>query len=151
VFGLLFTGCASTSVRCALKISTFPSDTHVVLLVAFLSFSMRDPLLCLTTSITIRERPIPMTPARAVLTSMLMDVGGLPESEPFAPMMSFDDEIDTSYHGLDEVNLLWGLSSGTHVFSSLIVSHALSTYSPDLRKCAITSFPPQHANRCQNT
>jgi hypothetical protein len=36
-----------------------------------------------------------------------------------------------------------GLSTGIRVFSSLIVSHALSTYSPDLRKCAIASFPPQ--------
>jgi hypothetical protein len=114
VFGLLFTGCASTSVRCVSKISTFPSDTHVVLLVAFLSFSMRDPLLCLTASITIRERPVPMTPARGVLASMLMEAGGLPESQPSAPTMSFDDEVDKSYQGLDEVNLLWGLSSGTH-------------------------------------
>jgi hypothetical protein len=151
VFGLLFTGCASTSVRCALNIPFCPSDTHVVLLVAFLSFSMRDPLLCLTASITIRERPVPMTPGRAVLASMLMEAGGLPESQPSAPMVSFDDEIDKSYHGLDEVNLLWGLSSGTHVFTSLILSHAMSAYSPDLRKCVIAPFPPQHANRCQNT
>lgn len=151
MFGLLFTGCASTSVRFVSEFSTFPSGTHVVPLVAFLSFSMRDPLLCLTASITIRERLVPMTPARAVLASMLMEAGGLPESQPSAPMMSFDDEIDKSYQGLDEVNLLWGLSSGTHVFSSLIVSHALNTYSPDLRKCAITSFSPQHANRRQNT
>jgi hypothetical protein len=92
-----------------------------------------------------------MTPARAVLASMLIEAGGLPESKPSAPIVSFNDEIDKSYHGLDEVNLLRGLSSGTYAFSSLIVSCALSTYSPDLRKCALTSFPPQHANRRQNT
>jgi hypothetical protein len=131
------------------KFPPFPSDTHLVLLVAFLSFSMRDPLLCLTASITVRERPVSMTPARAALASMLKEAGGLPESQPSVPIVSFDDEIDKSYRGLDEVNLLWGLSSGTHIFSSLIVSHALSTYSPDFRKCA--SFPPQHADRCQNT
>ena len=90
-----------------------------------------------------------MTPARAVLTSMLIEAGGLPESQPSAPMVSFDNEIDKSYHGLDEVNLLWGLSSGIHVFSSLIASHVLSTYSPDLCKC--TSFPPEYANQRQNT
>lgn len=145
-FGLLSTGCASTSVRCVFEFSTFPSDTQVVLLVAFLAFSMRDPLLCLTVSITIREKPVPMTPARAVLASMLMEAGGLPESQPSAPTVSFGDEIGKSYHGLNEVNLLCGLSSGIHVFSSLVVSHALSTYSPDFCKCAITSFPPQHAN-----
>ena len=82
---------------------------------------------------------------------MLMEAGGLPGSQPSAPMVSVIDEIDKSYHGLDEVNILWGLSSGTHVFSSLIVSRALSTYSPDFFKCAIAAFPPQHANWCQNT
>jgi hypothetical protein len=90
-----------------------------------------------------------MTPARTVLASLLIKAGGLPESQPSAPMVSFDDEIDRSYHGLDEVNLLWGLSSGTYFLSSLIVPHALSTYSPNLRKCA--SIPAQYANRCQNT
>ena len=129
----------------------FPSATHVVLWVAFLSFSMRDPLLCLTASITVRERPVPMTPARAVLSAMLMEAGGIPESQPAAPMESSSDEIDKSYHVLNEVNLLWGLSSGTYIFSSLIVSSALSPYSPDLRKCALATFPPQHANRCQDT
>ena len=59
-----------------------------------------------------------MTPARAVLASMLMESGGLPESQPSAPMVSSDDDIDKSYHGLDEVNLLWGLSSGTRTLSS---------------------------------
>jgi len=58
-----------------------------------------------------------MTPARAVLATMLMEAGGLPESQPSAPMESSNDEIDKSYHGLDEVNLLVGLSSGTHIFS----------------------------------
>jgi hypothetical protein len=65
-----------------------------------------------------------MTPGRTVLASMLMEAGGLPESQPSALMVPFDDEIDKSYHGLDEVNLLWGLSSGTHIFTSLILSHA---------------------------
>jgi hypothetical protein len=148
VWVAIYRMCVNVGTLCV-KIPPFPSDTHVVLLVAFLSFSMRDPLLCLTASITIRDKPVPMTPARAVLASMLMEAGGLPESQPSAPMVSVDDEIDKSYHVLDEVNLLWGLSSGTHVVSSLIVSHALSTYSSDLRKCA--SFPPQHANRWQNT
>jgi hypothetical protein len=98
----------------------FPGVTHIVLSVAFLSFSPRDPLLCLTASITVRERPVPMTSARAVLAAMLMETGGLPEFQPSAPMESFNDEIDKSYHGLDEVNLLWGLSSGTHIFSHCV-------------------------------
>lgn len=61
-----------------------------------------------------------MTPARAVLAAMLMEAGGLPESQPSAPTESFNGEIDKSYHGLDEVNLLWGLSSGTSIFSHCV-------------------------------
>ena len=85
--------------------------------VVFLSFAVRDPLLCLTASITVRERPVSATPARAVLAAMLKEAGGLPESQPSAPMESFNEETEKTYHGLDEVNLLWGLSSGTRIFS----------------------------------
>ena len=81
---------------------------------------MRDPLLCLTASITVRERPVSMTPARAVLAAMIKEAGGLPEPQPSAPEESFNDEIDKSYHGLDEVNLLWGLSSGINIFSHCV-------------------------------
>ena len=90
-----------------------------------------------------------MTPARAVLAAMLKEAGGLPESQPSAPAQSFNDETERSYHGLDEVNLLWGLSSGTLIFFHS--SGVLSKYSPDLRKYLLPSFPPQHANRCQDT
>jgi hypothetical protein len=88
-----------------------------IFFVVFLSFAVRDPLLCLTASITVRERPVSVTPARAVLAAMLKEAGGLPESQPSAPTQSFNDETEKSYHGLDEVNLLWGLSSGTRIFS----------------------------------
>ncbi|KAI0277745.1 hypothetical protein BGY98DRAFT_1097195 [Russula aff. rugulosa BPL654] len=66
-----------------------------------------------------------MTLATAVLVSMLMEAGGPSslKSQPSASprVVTSDDEIDESNHGLDEVNLLWGLSSSP-------------TYSPDLRK-----------------
>jgi hypothetical protein len=92
----------------------------VAFLVAFLSFAVRDPLLCLTASITVRERPVSNTPARAVLAAMLKEAGGLPESRPSAPTESFNDEMDKTYLGLDEVNLLWGLSSGTYILSHCV-------------------------------
>lgn len=111
--------CVNVGALCA-RTFDFPDATHIVLLVAFLSFSVRDPLLCLTASITVRERPVPMTPARAALAAMLMEAGGFPESQASAPMESFNDETDKSYHGLDEVNLLWGLSSGTHISSHCV-------------------------------
>ncbi|KAI9437616.1 TRAPP trafficking subunit Trs65-domain-containing protein [Lactarius indigo] len=81
--------------------------------VAFLRLPSRDPLLCLTASITAREKPVLMTPARSALAAMLLAAGGLPKSpasgnaEPFASAQ----EYDRFYHGLDEVNLLEGLSA----------------------------------------
>jgi hypothetical protein len=82
--------------------------------VAFLPLAMRDPLLCLTASITVRERPLPMTSARATLAAMFQRAGSHPELSPAKPIESFDHayEIDKFYHGLDEVNLLEGLNLG---------------------------------------
>ena len=52
--------------------------------------------------------------------------GGFPGSQPSAsaPMASFNDKIDESYFGLDEVNLLWGQSTSTRV-SPLLLSWCL--------------------------
>ena len=60
---------------------------------------------------------MPVTPARAVLAAMYKEAGGHLELQHSARTDSFDDahETNTSYHGLDEVNLLEGLSSGTHI------------------------------------
>ena len=114
-WGWRVTGCASMSVRAETALSLPLLIIECFLFVVFLSFAMCDPLLCLTASITVRERPVCATPARAVLAAMLKGAGGLPESQPSPPTQSFNDEIEKSYHGLDEVNLLWGLSSGTRV------------------------------------
>ncbi|KAH9953511.1 TRAPP trafficking subunit Trs65-domain-containing protein [Lactifluus volemus] len=80
--------------------------------VAFLQLPFQDPLLCLTASITVRESPVLMTPARSVLAAMVAAAGGFPESPPPVRQESFNDENkrDKSYHSLDEVNLLEGLS-----------------------------------------
>ncbi|KAH8996441.1 TRAPP trafficking subunit Trs65-domain-containing protein [Lactarius hatsudake] len=81
--------------------------------VAFLRLPSRDPLLCLTASITVREKPLLMTPARSVLAEMLLAAGGLPKSPASASAEPFTSaqEYDKFYHGLDEVNLLEGLSA----------------------------------------
>ncbi|KAH9171162.1 hypothetical protein EDB89DRAFT_1907177 [Lactarius sanguifluus] len=81
--------------------------------VAFLRLPSRDPLLCLTASITVREKPLLMTPARSVLAEMLLAAGGLPKSPASASADPFTSaqEYDKFYHGLDEVNLLEGLSA----------------------------------------
>ncbi|KAI9465379.1 TRAPP trafficking subunit Trs65-domain-containing protein [Lactarius psammicola] len=81
--------------------------------VAFLRLPSPDPLLCITASITVREKPVPMTPARSVLAAMLLAAGGLPKSPASAGTEPFTSaqEYDKFYHGLDEVNLLEGLSA----------------------------------------
>jgi hypothetical protein len=58
-----------------------------------------------------------MTPARAVLLTMYKEAGGQLELPKSAGTEAFNDarEIDGAYNGLDEVNLLEGLSSGTHI------------------------------------
>jgi hypothetical protein len=93
--------------------------TNVTLPVAFLRLPVRDPLLCLTATITVRERPIPLTPARAVLVAMFKEAGGHPDLPQSAHAVSFADvpDTDNSYHGLDEVNLLEGLSSGIDILA----------------------------------
>ena len=117
MFGLLSIGCVSMSVRCGNGFIV--PVTNVPLPVAFWRLPVRDPILCLTATITVRERPIPLTPARAVLAAMFKEAGGHPDLPQSARTVSFDDmhDIDKSYHGLDEVNLLEGLSSGIHILS----------------------------------
>jgi hypothetical protein len=59
-----------------------------------------------------------MTSARSVLAAMLAEAGGLPQSPTPARPDSPNEapKRDKFYHSLDEVNLLEGLSSGTHIF-----------------------------------
>ena len=107
----------TTSVRCGIGFIVLA--TNVALPVAFLRLPVRGPLLCLTATITVRERPIPLTPARAGLVAMFEGAGSHPDLPQSVRAVSFDDvhDVDNSYHGLDEVNLLEGLSSGIHILA----------------------------------
>jgi hypothetical protein len=125
VCGLRFIGCASTLVRRGHCFHT----ASFTLSAAFLRLPSREPLLCLTASITVREKPVPMTPARSVLAAMLLAAGGLPTSPASASTEPFSSaqEYDKFYHGLDEVNLLEGLSAGTHLSPSTSTSYSRNT------------------------
>jgi hypothetical protein len=92
-----------------------------------------------------------MTPARSVLAAMVAAAGGFPESPPPARQESFNDENkrDKSYHSLDEVNLLEGLSLGTPFF--LLAYNPLIAYSADLGTHTIRSLTPQYANQRQDS
>jgi hypothetical protein len=93
-----------------------------------------------------------MTPASSVLTAMLLAAGGLskpPASASTEPSPSAQ-EYDKFYHGLDEVNLLEGLSAGANPSASTL-HIALTEHSADLLK---RSSPPrlaQFPNWCQDT
>ncbi|TFY61753.1 hypothetical protein EVG20_g6945, partial [Dentipellis fragilis] len=77
--------------------------------VAFLRLNVSDPLLCLTVSTTLREKPVQVTPARKPLAALIAAAGGFP-AEPTAGMSLGDGDDDQRRpNGLDEVNLLEGL------------------------------------------
>lgn len=81
---------------------------------AFIPTKVADPLLCLTVSATLREKPVAVTPARQTLTALIEASGDLSANDPTTPLVKSgrQDEEDV-LNGLEEVNLLDGLS-GKH-------------------------------------
>lgn len=81
---------------------------------------------------------------------MVAAAGGFPESPP-PVQQSFNDasKCDKSYHSLDEVNLLEGLSLGTPFF--LLAYNPLIGYSANLGTHTIRSLPPQYTNQHQDS
>lgn len=129
---------------------------RVCINVAFLRLPSLDPLLCLTASITVREKPVPMTPARSVLATMLLAAGGLPESPVSASTEPFTSaqEYDKFYHGLDEVNLLEGLSAAPSFSNALLPLALPSTrIGAKTRKqdFALLASPPHAAHPSSTT
>ncbi|KAF9045381.1 TRAPP trafficking subunit Trs65-domain-containing protein [Panaeolus papilionaceus] len=88
---------------------------RLVLTVSFLRLNFDDPLLCLTVSATLREKPIPITPKHP-LSKFLEKVGGARLLPAIAPedgqSPSAGEEEETLLDGLEEVNLLEGLFAG---------------------------------------
>lgn len=76
-----------------------------------------DPLLCLTVSATLRERPLSLTGPRQRLADLITAAGNDPSdpTSPLTPIRGTDDDGDPSdelARGLEEVNLLGGIASG---------------------------------------
>jgi hypothetical protein len=82
---------------------------------------------------------------------MLTAAGGISRSPTPANPESNNDanESEKFYRGLDEVNLLEGLSLGTHIFH--LLCYPLITYSTELRTHTIPPFPSQHTPRRQDS
>jgi hypothetical protein len=84
--------------------------------VAFLRMHVADPLLCLTISATLRDKPVATTQARKPLDDLINAAGGFPVVPINArdPSDSSASNITVKYdiNGLEEVNLLEGLAAG---------------------------------------
>lgn len=88
-----------------------------------MSTKFEDPLLSLTVSTTLREKPLPITAPRQALAALLEEVGGSgdpldllsPIKSAVGPGAGFGDQEDDEdlLSGLEEVNLLEGLQAGT--------------------------------------
>ena len=86
-------------------------------MVAFVRMHFEDPLLCLTVSATLREKPIPLTGPRRRLADLIVATGNalLDPASPLTPIRGPDDDEDSVEElarGLEEVNLLGGIASG---------------------------------------
>jgi hypothetical protein len=89
-----------------------------------------------------------MTPARNVLAAMLLAAGGFPKSleSTSAEPSTNAHESERFYLGLDEVNLLEGLSAGTNHCSYVHI--ILTQHSADLLKYSSPPRAAQHSDRC---
>lgn len=81
---------------------------------AFIPTSVPDPLLCLTVSVTLREKPVPVTLAREALAALIEACEDLSLADPSTPLRLSGNEDDDVLAGMEEVNLLEGLSGLCH-------------------------------------
>jgi len=84
---------------------------------AFLRLTVTDPLLCLTVAVTLREKPLALNQSKHPLAMFFASTGGVPaETAPPSPTSVNADlpEVpeEEELGGLEEVNLLEGLSAG---------------------------------------
>ncbi|KAF8635606.1 hypothetical protein AX15_000246 [Amanita polypyramis BW_CC] len=87
------------------------------LTVSFLRLNVPDPLLCLTVSTTLRDKPITTASSEHPLALYFAKVGSrssLNEPDPPTPVNGGPQENPTEpgFHGFEEVNLLQGLHGG---------------------------------------
>lgn len=107
----------------------------------FLRTSVPDPLLCLTVSATLRENILPSArSAKHPLANLIAAAGGLPVSDTSAAITSNgvqanDDDTLLDFGGLEEVNLLDGLTGGDQsAFTSVSLNIVnLPTFRSDIR------------------
>jgi hypothetical protein len=93
----------------------FPLPPSLDFISAFVRMYFEEPLLCLTVSATLREKPIPLTGPRQRLADLITAAGNV-SLDPASPLTPIgDDGRDPSeelVRGLEEVNLFGGIASG---------------------------------------
>lgn len=86
--------------------------------------TVTDPLLCLTVSATLREKPLAFTQPKHPLALYFASVGqpltvpGSPTTPNEAAVETTEDKLD----GLEEVNLLEGLLAGERIRNTIYLS-----------------------------
>lgn len=85
--------------------------------IAFLRLNTADPLLCLTVSATLREKPLIPPSQKHPLARYFATVGDfstltVPPTPTSANGQAPDPEADDLLEGLEEINLLEGLHAG---------------------------------------
>ncbi|KAF5350613.1 hypothetical protein D9756_008630 [Leucocoprinus leucothites] len=86
---------------------------RLALTVSFLRLTFADPLLCLTISATLREKPVTMSSTNHPFIRFMKAFDGvvIPESPTITDKVPTQDESD-NLDGFEEVNLLEGLLAG---------------------------------------
>ncbi|KAH9949090.1 TRAPP trafficking subunit Trs65-domain-containing protein [Amylocystis lapponica] len=97
----------------------------MAVLVSFMQTRVPDPLLCLTVSTTLRDKPLPETLPLQPLLALINDAGGFPHALDHTPSAVKvngtgngvnqgveGDKGDVHLSGLEEINLLSGLAAG---------------------------------------
>ncbi|EMD33815.1 hypothetical protein CERSUDRAFT_98362 [Gelatoporia subvermispora B] len=108
-------------------------------LVPFMPLRIVDPLLALTVSITLREKPLPVTPPRRALVALLEAADGSQgPTSPIATNGANPEDIILS--GPKEVNLLEGLR-GDPTFSSIPLNLPSTRLGPSTRRNAFGLAP----------
>ncbi|KAK0236173.1 TRAPP trafficking subunit Trs65-domain-containing protein [Armillaria nabsnona] len=114
---------------------------HLSFIVAFIRLTYADPLLCLTVSTTLREKPLALNQPKNPLTLYLSSLETF-VADPTTPTTATTPVPDRGHGlgGFEEVNLLEGLIAGP-TFSTLSVSLPTSRLGSDSRQ-ELFSLPP---------
>ncbi|KAG6872561.1 hypothetical protein C0995_008834 [Termitomyces sp. Mi166 len=86
------------------------------LIVSFLRLTFQDPLLCLTVSATLRDKPLALDQPNHPLALFIASISSQLLAPPESPLTSngtpAEEDEEDSYDRLEEVNLLEGLMAG---------------------------------------